>query len=176
MNALELWDIYNKDRSLTGRKKQRGDLFEANAYHLVVHVCIFNERGEMLIQQRQADKSGWPGMWDVSVGGSALAGETSQEAAERETKEELGYTLSLKDHRPCLTVNFEAGFDDYFLLEKNIQIDSLPMPTEEVNQVKWASKHEVLSMIDEGVFIPYHKNLIKLFYDMRGLIGAHTKR
>lgn len=57
-------------------------------YHLVVHVCVFNQKGEMLIQQRQPFKQGWPNLWDVTMGGSALAGETSQQAAMRELKEE----------------------------------------------------------------------------------------
>lgn len=92
---MEIWDIYDKERNLTGRQMHRGNRFEQDAYHLVIHVCLFNPLGEMLIQQRQPDKNGWPGMWEVSTGGSAIAGETSQQAAEREVKEEIDYTLQL---------------------------------------------------------------------------------
>lgn len=46
---METWDIYDKDRSLTGKQMNRGETFEQGAYHLVVHVCLFKERGEMLI-------------------------------------------------------------------------------------------------------------------------------
>lgn len=42
-------------------------------------------------------------MWDITVGGSAIADETSQQAAEREVKEEIGYTLNLRNRRPALT-------------------------------------------------------------------------
>ena len=31
----------------------RGSEFEKDAYHLVVHACVFNAKGEMLIQQIQ---------------------------------------------------------------------------------------------------------------------------
>lgn len=48
---MELWDIYDKHRNKTGSAAVRGDEL-ANAYHLVVAVCIFNEEGRMLIQQR----------------------------------------------------------------------------------------------------------------------------
>lgn len=39
----EYWDIYTKDRQLTGQKMILGQAFPEGACHLVVHVCIFNE-------------------------------------------------------------------------------------------------------------------------------------
>ena len=114
---MERWDIYDKDRVETGQTMGRGEDFADNAYHLVVHVCIFNPRGEMLIQQRQPFKEGWPNMCDVSAGGSAISGETSSVAASREVFEEIGYQVDLSDERPFLTINFDVGFDDYYILE-----------------------------------------------------------
>lgn len=81
---MELWDIYNRDKTKTNKTMVRGEKFEKGACHLVVHACIFNSKDEMLIQQRQPFKSGWPNMWDITVGGSALSGESSQTAIERE--------------------------------------------------------------------------------------------
>ena len=81
---MELWDVYNRDKTKSDKTMVRGEKFEKDAYHLVVHACIFNSQGEMLIQQRQPFKSEWPNMWDITVGGSAVSGETSQTAIERE--------------------------------------------------------------------------------------------
>ncbi|MFQ3544456.1 NUDIX domain-containing protein [Halobacillus rhizosphaerae] len=173
---MEKWDIYDKDRNLTGKQMYRGDPFEQGAYHVVIHVCFFNQKGEMLIQQRQPDKEDWKNMWDITVGGSAIAGETSQQAAEREVKEELGYTLNLRNCRPSLTANFENGFDDYYLMESDVKISNLPLPTEEVKQVRWSSKDDIVQMISEGIFIPYHASLIELLFDMRKNMGAHNER
>lgn len=53
----EFWDIYTANRVKTGRVMERGSLFKQGDYHLVVHICLFNDRGEMLIQQRQAEKA-----------------------------------------------------------------------------------------------------------------------
>ncbi|MGR9049799.1 NUDIX hydrolase [Halobacillus faecis] len=171
---MEMWDVYDKDRNLTGKQMKRGDRFEQGAYHLVIHVCLFNQDGEMLIQQRQPSKEDWKNMWDITVGGSAIAGETSHQAAEREVSEEIGYPLHLRDRRPSLTVNFEYGFDDYYLIETDVDISALPLPTEEVNQVKWASKDDIIRMISEGLFIPYHESLIELLFDLRKNMGAHN--
>ncbi|EOR20395.1 MULTISPECIES: NUDIX domain-containing protein [Clostridium] len=170
---MELWDIYDKNRLLTGRTIERGNKLKKGDFHLVVHVCIFNSKNEMLIQQRQPWKEGWPNMWDITVGGSALAGEDSIEAAERETLEEIGYKINLSNERPFFTINFEVGFDDYYLVEKEIDIESLTLQYEEVKAVKWASREEVLQLIEEGKFINYwfSNNL----FDMRKQRGSFNK-
>lgn len=115
-------------------------------------------------------------MWDITVGGSAITGETSQQAAEREVKEEIDFALNLQNKRPSLTVNFEYGFDDYYLIETDLNIESLSLPTEEVKQVRWASQNDIINIISEGLFIPYHKSLIALLFDMRYSMGAHNQR
>lgn len=170
---MEIWDVYDLQRNNTGRKMTRGDAFKQGDLHLVVHVCVFNEKGEMLIQQRQSNRDHWPSMWDLTVGGSAVAGENPQQAAEREVFEELGYRLDLSQKRPSLTINFDNGFDDIFIVKTDVNLSSLPMPTEEVQTVKWASKEEILLKIDEGLFLPYYHSLIHLLFDMRDQMGAH---
>lgn len=115
---MELWDVYNRDRTKTNKTMVRGSEFEKDAYHLVVHACVFNAKGEMLIQQRQPFKEGWSNMWDITVGGSAVAGESSQTAMERELMEEIGLKVDLQNVRPHITVNFSVGFDDMMLGSK----------------------------------------------------------
>ena len=172
---MEIWDLYTKDRIKTEETMVRGEKITKGFYRLVVHVCIFNSQGEMFIQQRQPFKSSWPYMWDVTVGGSAISGDTSQSAAEREVYEEIGYKLSLDGIRPALTINFEDGFDDMYLIKKDIEISDLYLQYEEVKAVKLASKEEILKMIDEETFIPYHKSLIELLFFMKDTKGTHTR-
>lgn len=126
----------------------------------------------MLIQQRQSDRESWANMWDVTVGGSALVGETSQQAAEREVEEEIGYTYDFSEIRPAMTINFNHGFDDYYVVEVELDSSELPIPTEEVQQIEWASKDEIIKRIREGTFISYHESLIHLLFDMRNGDGA----
>ena len=154
---------------------QRGDAFREGDYHLVVHVCVFNEKNEMLIQKRQPFKSGFSGLWDVTVGGSAVMGDTSRSAAERELYEEVGIRIDLSRVRPHMTVNYDHGFDDFYLVEKNdIDLASLKLQYEEVEAVKWASEAEIIDMMREGSFIPYYESLIRLFFAMRGRYSAHV--
>lgn len=169
---MELWDVYDIDRRKTGRTMVRGNEFADGDYHMVVHICIFNAKGEMLIQQRQSFKEGWPGMWDITVGGSAIQGDSSQSAAERELSEELGVKINLQGVRPNLTINFDRGFDDIYLLEKEISVEELSLQYEEVQAAKWASKEDILQMIEKGEFIPYYPSLITLFFDTRKQYGC----
>ncbi len=167
----ELWDVYTKDRELTGRTHQRGLPLAEDDYHLAVHVCIFNTKGEMLIQKRQPFKKGWTNMWDISVGGSAVSGDNSQQAAEREVMEELGLKIDLTGVRPVFTMNFKDGFDDYYMVEMDVDISELKLQYEEVSEVRFAGKEEVLRMQEEGIMIPYW--FLGQLFDIRKNYDAH---
>lgn len=168
---MELWDVYDADRQKTGRTMVRGDKFKVGDFYLVVHVCIFNSKKQMLIQQRQPFKDGWSNMWDTTVGGSAVAGDSSKTAAEREVLEEIGYKICLDGIKPHITINFDDGFDDIYLVNDDVEISKLKLQYEEVQQVKWATKEEIQKMIKEGVFIPYYSAYIDLLFTMHGYGG-----
>lgn len=172
---MELWDVYDENRVKTGRTIIRGEEMQQGDYHMVVHVCIFGSDGKMLIQQRQPFKEGWSGKWDVTVGGSAVSGDTSRTAAVREVKEEIGLDIDLDGVRPVMTVNFERGFDDYYIIEQDADIDSLTLQPEEVKAVKWADYDEICAMIDSGEFIPYEKEMIGLLFRFRHHTGTIRK-
>ena len=170
---MEMWDLYDLDRIGTGEVHPRGQKLPPDRYHIVVHVVIFNARGEMLIQQRQPFKEGWPNLWDVTVGGSAVAGDTSRQAAEREVMEEIGLRIDLTNTLPHLTLPFRDGFDDIYLLEQEVDLDSLRLQESEVQAVRWATEDEIQQMLADGRFIPYHASLITLLFALRKGRGAH---
>ena len=172
---MELFDLYAADRERTGRTMVRGEPTPEGFYRLVVHVCIFDEAGRMLIQQRQPFKLGWSNLWDVTVGGSAVAGDSSRAAAERETREELGLTIDLDGAVPTLTLCWEHGFDDYYVLTRPVDTAALTLQESEVQAVRWATEEEILRMIDDGTFIPYEKSLISLLFFRRNHRSAHTR-
>lgn len=171
---MELWDLYTRDRIKTDRTMVRGEATPKGYYRTVIHICIFNSKGQMLIQHRQPFKSGWSDMWDVSVGGSAVSGDSSRAAAERELREELGLSVSFEDIRPSLTLNFEWGFDDIYIIKRDVLEHELSLQYEEVAEVRWADAEEIKRMIDEGSFIPYHKSYIDLLFFRKDSFEAVT--
>ena len=170
----ELWDLYDRDRRLNGGHMYRGEKQPEGTFRLAVCICMFNKEGKLLIQRRAQCKDWQPGMWDISVGGAAKAGEDSRTAMERELAEELGIRRSFADERPVLTVHFEDGFIDVYTWEANLDTASLNLQAEEVSDVRYATREEVLSMIEDGTFLPYYRGLMDYLFFLRNHRGTQV--
>ena len=164
---MEIWDIYNKNRVKTGKTVIRGgeELLDGE-YRIVVFMAVFNFKGQMLIQQRQPFKEGWSGFWDITAGGSAVSGDTSQQAASRELHEEVGILVDFSDATPHFTINTDRGFCDFYLHQEDVDINSLQLGHDEVAQVKWATKEEIFSMIENGSFVPLQEGVMELCFSL----------
>ena len=172
---MELVDLYDENRVPLGKTAERHAPKEAGEYRMVGHVCVFNGRGQLLVQKRTAEKRIWPGYWDVSVGGGVDAGETSRQGAEREFREELGYALDLSDVRPSVTVNFAGGFDDFYIVKREIDETALTLQKEEVDAVRWVTLEEAERMAEDGTFIPYPPGFLRFLFSMQDTFGFPTK-
>lgn len=168
---MELVDLYDENRIPLGRTAERHGPGRPGEYRLVVHVCAFDSRGRLLIQRRAEEKAVWPGLWDVSVGGGVDAGETSRQAAEREFREELGYPLELRDLRQSITVNFDGGFDDFFIIQRDLDLSALVLQREEVAEVRYVTEKEAEAMLLDGSFIPYPDGFLRFLFSMRNRFG-----
>lgn len=168
---MELFDLYDSCRRPTGETMVRGTRVPTDRYRLVVHVCIFNDKGELLIQQRQPFKKGWSNLWDISVGGAVVAGETSQQGAHRELLEELGLDIDFSGKVPAFTTTFESGFDDIYIRNMEIELSQLRLQPEEVQTAAWATKAQILTMIEEQTFIPYSKVFVEYLFFRRNHTG-----
>jgi isopentenyldiphosphate isomerase len=167
MMKKELWDLYDQSRRKLNKTVFRGDELPPNTYHLVVHVCYFNNEDKMLIQKRSSHKT-WGGLWDVSIGGAVTSGETSQLAAHRESLEELGINHDFTNIKPHLSRSFERGFDDIYLIDKNINIKDIKFNDQEACDAKWATKEEIFELIEHHLFLPIHeKTYIDFLYTLR---------
>lgn len=171
---MELVDLYDENRIPLHRTAVRQSAMAAGEYRTVVHVCVFNTQGRLLIQRRAMEKYIWPGRWDVSAAGGVEAGETSRQAAEREFQEELGWPLNLTGLRPSVTVNFDGGFDDFYILMQDLDISALTLQKEEVSEVRWAGLEEILSMIDQDAFAVYPKGFVQFLFEMQNQFGFPT--
>lgn len=171
---MEKWDIYDKDRNKINMVVNSDETLKDNQYRLVVHVCIFNSDNEMLIQRRHPSKSLYPDLWDVTVSGSVKTNEDTRKAGEREVLEELGCRIDLSDTRTSITFNFDQGFDDFYLIKKDLNLADLTLKTNEVTEVKWAKKYEIIKLIEEDLFVPYHKSVIELLFFNKDDMKIHT--
>ncbi len=170
---MEQFDVYDDERIKLNKVLDRGTPLVGHENRLTIHICLFNEKNEMLIQLRQSTKKHWASLWDVSVGGNSQAGENSRQTAQRELEEELGIVHDFSNIRPHITINFQNGFDDFYLLKiGNKDASEFVIQEDEVQQVKWVSKQELSSLIDEGMFIPYIKSFLLSLFDMNQQYGV----
>ena len=183
----ELWDVYDAEKRATGKTIYRDAEWPAWTYHLVIHICLLDEEGRMLIQKRSDEKVLFPGCWDMTIAGNALAGETSQQAAMREAREELGLLFDLEGRRPDMTIDFKEGFDDIYVVRLGIdrvgvvgdeepltgasELGRLPLQREEVTEVKWADRDEVMAKLAAEEFLPYSPGFLAYLFEMRPVGG-----
>jgi isopentenyldiphosphate isomerase len=64
--------------------------------HRATYVLVFNQRDELFLHLRSAEKDVYPSHWDVAAGGIPRAGESFEDAARREVREELGVDVTLE--------------------------------------------------------------------------------
>jgi isopentenyl-diphosphate Delta-isomerase len=76
--------------------------------HRAFSLLIFNDRGELLIQQRAASKRLWPLYWSNSCCSHPRGGETLETATQRRMYEELGISCAL---RFLYKFQYQAQFD-----------------------------------------------------------------
>lgn len=89
-NEREQFPLVDEDGRVIG-KASRGECHNgSHLLHPVVHLHVFNSRGEVYLQKRPEWKDIQPGKWDTAVGGHIDYGETPEEALRREVREELG--------------------------------------------------------------------------------------
>lgn len=89
-NSEERFPIVDEEGHVVG-SATRGECHNGSRLlHPVVHLHVFNSRGEVYLQKRPEWKDIQPGKWDTSVGGHIDCGETPETALIREVREELG--------------------------------------------------------------------------------------
>ena len=92
---MEIWDLFDENENILQGKCRRGiDRIPDGAYHLVVCIIIRHKDGSFLMMKRDENKNPYPGWLEIGAGGSVISGETVEQGAAREVKEETGIIVS----------------------------------------------------------------------------------
>lgn len=153
----EYIDVLNEDGVKTGEILTRKEIHEKGLWHRAIVIAIVNEKNEILLQQRSANKDKNANLWDISVAGHISSGQDSVSAAAREINEEvmidIGAKVSVTDFRYIFSYRLsqkfaedyiENQFYDFFILRKNgIKTKHIHMQESEVQSVKFVSLIEL---------------------------------
>lgn len=152
----ELWDIYDKDKKITGRVAERGVYeFKDGEYFLVVVAIIMNSKNEILVAKRSATKKVEPQKWELT-GGGVRAGETSLQGILREVHEEIGLCFKPEDaiyFKGTLKESKPARFKDFWLFKKDTPIENVIFEDGEVSDAKWVTIEEFIEMKNDNKMI-----------------------
>lgn len=163
----EFLEVYSPEGTKTGQKKSKSEIHRKGLFHSTVHVWIFTEEGNILIQKRSKKKELNPGVWDVSVAGHVKFNENIKKAAKRETLEETGININTKDLLKIgvyRSINIHpTAIDKEFFHTYILKIDknsiNLDFKNNEVDDLKFISIEEMESLIkDENNKIFIGKN------------------
>jgi isopentenyldiphosphate isomerase len=91
----ELVDVINEEGEIIGTVT-RAEMRARRLPHRCTYILVFNSRDELFIHLRTATKDIFPSHWDVAIGGVLAAGESFDEGARREAREELGVAIDLE--------------------------------------------------------------------------------
>ena len=101
-NKKELFPFVDEEGNVIG-SILRGEAHDGSKkLHPVVHLHVFNSRGELFLQKRPIWKDIQPDKWDTACGGHVDYGETIDKALRREVSEELG----IKDFVPTRVTSY----------------------------------------------------------------------
>lgn len=124
------------------------------------------EDGKFLISMRAADKHPWPSTWVCAIGGKASQGETFDQAAKRESEEEVGRALDVEH-----VTEFKYDDDKYkaifnvYTTKDPVDPDSLEPDPGEIQYFKAVTLEELSRSIkdDPDAFAPTFRAAVRAF-------------
>jgi isopentenyl-diphosphate delta-isomerase type 1 len=125
--------------------------------HPVIHVHVFNSKGDLLLQKRSTTRKIQPGKWDTAVGGHIKFGENIEDAIKRETYEEISI--------PDVKVDFLTRYVWESEIEKELVFVFITFfddinfsPNDEVEEVKFWKITEINKNLGKRIFTPNFEN------------------
>lgn len=137
--------------------------------HRAFSVFVFNDKNELMLQQRALHKYHSPGLWTNTCCSHQRAGETNLEAGTRRLQEEMGFETPLKETTSFI---YKAPFDNGLTEHELDHIlvghynDSPVINTDEVASWKWMPLEQVKIDIEQqpDLYTAWFKIIFKNFY------------
>jgi len=143
---------------------------EKGLLHRAFSVFIFNDKDELMLQQRASDKYHSPLLWTNTCCSHQRDGETSLQAGKRRLQEEMGFTCNLEE---VFWFIYKAPFDngltehelDHVLIGKFNKTPKINKS--EVENYKWMPLEAVKNDMENKpeIYTEWFKIIFKESYD-----------
>ena len=162
-NNKELLDIIDDNDNVIGQLSRKSVHEGKNILHREIAVVIYDSSGNLLLQQRSFKKKLGPGRWTPSAVGHVVSGQTPEEAAHMELKEELGFDtcITLVEKRKFIYGDHSSiAFIFTGKLPKGVTI----VPNKnEVENARFYSIKEIAKMLETDFLDVYSAETLKKF-------------
>ena len=151
-NLEEMFPVVDEEGNIVGAAS-RGECHNGSRLlHPVVHLHLFNSKGELYLQRRPLWKDIQPGKWDTAVGGHVDLGESVEMALRREVREELGVT----DFTPETVTHyvFDSARERELVFVHRTVYDGPVTPSEELDGGRFWSLDEIRENLGKGLVTP----------------------
>lgn len=143
---------------------------EKAVLHRAFSVFVFNEKNELMLQQRALHKYHSPGLWTNTCCSHQRDGETNLEAGKRRLQEEMGFVTELSETTSFI---YKAPFDngltehEYDHVMIGYYNDEPSINEDEVADWKWMSLEAVKSDIHQNPdnYTAWFKIIFEKFYE-----------
>ena len=143
---MELEDLYDKKINKLGKTiRRRIDDIPEGCYIMMSYVLIKNN-DKYLLEQATARSNNTLAI----PGGHVLAGEDGLTGLKRELKEELNLENINIKHLDTIIYPYNSYIFNIYLIEDKIDIDSIEYNINEVVNINWYSKEEIINKINDG--------------------------
>lgn len=146
MSLIQVVDDFNEPIGSAPKSKVNDE----GLSHRIVHILLFNKKGELLLHQRGKNLRYLPLHWCTSAGGYVDAGETYLIAASRELKEELGVDAALEEVASYLYYDEKRKTKKFTKLYKCVYNDSFNPSPHEVEKVEFFTLEKALELIEKN--------------------------
>ncbi len=162
-NNDEMFPLVDEQGNIIGAIT-RGEAHDGSKkLHPVVHLHVFNSKGEIYLQKRPSWKDIQPSKWDTACGGHIDLGEDVKTSLKREVREELGIT----DFTPQDMGHYvfeSAREKELVYVHKTIYNGDIQPSKEELDGGRFWSRDEILSNIGKNIFTPNFENEYTKFF------------
>ena len=162
--CMEIYDVVDEDDKVIG-KTTRQEIHDKRLIHRSVMFFIFDKKGRIFVTQRTKNKEFYKEYWSIVLGGHINSGETYEEAAIRECKEETGI-----ESKPVFMRFFKQRIPEE---KENVKVfafytDKIPkIDPFEIKQGKFMTMKELENKLKNEKFLPETNDLLKILKNFK---------